>query len=167
MGPRLLPLLFLALTATILPAQAKIAIYGTVGAENSGLQNEGWTTAGTVGLYYGLSNHGPLAISVDGRADLSSNVNNFLFGPRLALHFPAFPIKPYGELLIGATYYATQNNGKKDSSDFAYRWVGGIDSTILPHIDWRIVDFSYGGGLTELNKTIHMKTLSTGLVLRF
>jgi hypothetical protein len=163
----LLPALVLTLCTAALHAQAKLAIYGTVGAENSGLTNQGWTTAGTFGLYHTFSNHGPVALSIDARGDLSKNVNSALFGPRVALHFPIFPVKPYAELLIGAVYYSTQNGGKKDSSDFSYRWVGGLDSAILPHIDWRIVDFSYGGGLTELNRTVHMKTLSTGIVLRF
>jgi hypothetical protein len=166
MNRKLLPLALLLCTGA-LHAQAKLAIYGTIGAEKSGLTNEGWTTAGTVGLYHTFSNHGPVALSVDARGDLSKNVDSALFGPRLSLHFPAFPLKPYGEILIGAVFYSTQNNGNKNSSDFSYRWVGGLDTTILPHIDWRAIDFSYGGGLTELNRNVHMKTLSTGLVIRF
>jgi hypothetical protein len=166
MSRRLL-LLLLLLFAPLLHAQASLAVYGTIGTENSGLDSEGWSKAGTIGLYHDFSSHGPVSLAVDARLDLSTNVNSGLIGPRLALHFPVLPIKPYAELLVGGTYYRTATRTSKDSSDLAYRWVGGIDTAILPHLDWRILDFSYGGGLTVLNKTIHMKTLSTGLVLRF
>jgi hypothetical protein len=120
------------------------------------------------GLYYGLANLGPVAISVDARGDLSGNINSGLIGPRVALHLPAFPIKPYAELLAGVSAYTSQNNGNKNATDFNYRWVGGIDTAILPHLDWRIADYSYsGGGISQGNITRHPQTLSTGLVLRF
>ena len=163
----ILPLILLSLCSATLHAQAKLAIYGTIGAEKSGLQNQGWAKAATFGLYYGLSNFGPLAVSVDGRADLSTNLDSGLFGPRVALHGPAIPIKPYVEFLVGPAFYSSHNNGDKDANAFTYRFVGGIDSAILPHIDWRVFDFSYGGGITQLNNDVHMKTLTTGLVLRF
>lgn len=163
----ILPLLLSAIT-TNLRAQAKIAIYGTVGGEKSQVDNAGWTTAGTFGLYYGLLNAGPIAISVDARGDLSSNINSGLFGPRAALHLPFFPLKPYVELLGGFSSYNTQPNGAKNTTSANYRWVGGIDTTILPHLDWRIVDYSYsGGGITQGNITRHPQSLTTGLVIRF
>jgi hypothetical protein len=157
----------LAMTAAVASAQAKLGVYGGVGAEKSGLIGEGWKVAETVGAYYGMRGAGPVALAIDGRAVLSSNVNSFLVGPRVVVHLPLIPMKPYGEVLVGGTFFATQNNGKKDSSDFAYRFVGGFDSTIFYHLDWRVLEFSYGGGLTELNRSVHQENLSTGLVLRF
>jgi hypothetical protein len=162
-----LPLLLLTLCAATLHAQARLAIYGTIGAEKSGLAHQGWSEAGNFGLYYGLANFGPLAISVDGRGELSTNLDAGLFGPRLALHGRAFPIKPYVEFLVGPAFYSSHNNSDKDANAFTYRFVGGIDSTILPHLDWRVFDFSYGGGITQLSNDVHMKTITTGLVLRF
>ena len=151
-----------------LAAQARIAIYGTIGTEKSEVNNSGWSTAGTFGLYYGLANLGPVAVSVDVRGDLSTNINSGLIGPRVALHFPAFPLKPYVELLAGVSAYSTENNDAKSSTDLNYRWVGGLDNAILPHLDWRIVDYSYsGGGISQGNVTRHPQTLSTGLVVRF
>ncbi len=147
-------------------AQAKLAIYGTIGGERSAVVND-WTESGTIGLYHDLNGHGPLSLAIDARGELSGNVNAVVFGPRLALHLPAFPIKPYGELLVGGMKYANSRSGSKDSGDLAYRWVAGVDSTILPRVDWRVIDFSYGGGLVNLSTSTHMKTLSTGLVLRF
>ena len=160
-----LPLLILASFTPNLHAQAKLAIYGTVGSEKSGLPNENWTLAGTVGLYYGLAHLAPLNLSIDARGDLSSNINSALIGPRLGLKLPAIPLKPYGEFLIGVQSYSKTAAGLKDPNDFAYRYVLGLDTTILPHIDWRVLDFSYA--LNNSSNGSHAKTLSTGLVLRF
>jgi hypothetical protein len=160
-----LPLILLSLCTARLHAQARLAIYGTFGGEKSGLPNEGWTTAGTFGLYVGIANVGPLAFAADARADLSSNINSGLVGPRLALHFHGFPLKPYAELLIGESSYAKTAAGLKDSGQFASRAVFGADSALLPHLDWRIVDFSTG--INQSANGTHQKTLSTGLVLRF
>jgi hypothetical protein len=157
--------LLLSLCTSTLHAQAKVAIYGTFGGEKSGLPNQGWSTAETFGLYVGLVDLRPLAFSVDARADLSSNINSVLAGPRLALHFPAFPLKPYAEVLVGGSTYARTAAGLKDSGQFASRAVFGADSALLPHLDWRVVDFSYG--INQSANGTHQKTLSTGLVLRF
>lgn len=164
----LLPALLLCLVPVALHAQARVAIYGTIGTEKSEVNNSGWSTAGTFGLYYGLVNLGPIAVSADARGDLSTNINSGLIGPRVALHFPVFPLKPYVELLAGVSAYNTQDNGAKNATDLNYRWVGGLDTTILPHLDWRVADYSYsGGGISQGNVTRHPQTLSTGLVVRF
>lgn len=151
-----LPLL-IVLAAATLHAQAKLAVYGTIGGETPGT-GQSWATAGTLGAYVGVANAGPLALSVDGRVDFSSNLKSGLFGPRLAIHPPLFPLKPYVELLIGGSAV------NKGSTQFAARYVLGVDTTILPHVDWRVVDFSEG-----INKFAngHAKTVSTGIVLRF
>jgi hypothetical protein len=163
-----LPLLLLPITTTTLRAQAKLAIYGTVGGEKTDINHEGWTTAGTFGLYYGIAKLGPINLSIDARGDLSGNVNSGLFGPRVALHLPLIPLKPYVEVLGGFSSYNTETNGAKNVTSANYRWVGGIDTTILPHIDWRIADYSYSGaGIAQDNITRHPQTLSTGIVLRF
>ena len=159
-----LPLL-LALITTALQAQAKLAVYGTFGGEKSGLPNQGWTTAGTLGLYIGVAKLGPLYLSADARADLSNNINSGLIGPRLALRLPAVPFKPYAEVFIGGSSYSKTPAGLKDPSQFASRAVFGIDTTIFPHLDWRIADFSYG--LNNSANGDHAMTLSTGLVIRF
>jgi hypothetical protein len=163
-----LPLLFVSLCTASLHAQAKLAIYGTVGGEKTDINHESWTIAGTFGLYYGIAKLGPINVSIDARGDLSDNINSGLFGPRVALKLPLIPLKPYVEVLGGFSSYSPQNNGAKNITDANYRWVGGIDTTILPHLDWRIADYSYsGGGITQGNTTVHPQTLSSGLVIRF
>jgi hypothetical protein len=166
---QLLPLILIALVAPAnLHAQAKIGIYGTVGTEKTEINGEGWSTAGTFGLYYGLARLGPIAVAADARGDLSGNINSGLFGPRIALTLPALPLKPYFEVLGGFSSYSSVSGGAKNTTSGNYRWVGGIDTTILPHLDWRIADYSYsGGGITEGNVTRHPQSLTTGLVIRF
>jgi hypothetical protein len=155
-----LPLLLVALSSVNLHAQARFAIYGTGGAERSGLPNQGWTGAGTFGFYYGLLHAGPIDVSADARGDVSSNIKSGFVGPRVALKLPVIPIKPYGEFIFGISTY-----NRPVDNDFAYRYVLGVDTTILPHIDWRVADFSYG--INNSANGTHAKTLSSGLVLRF
>jgi Outer membrane protein beta-barrel domain len=162
-----LPLLLVALSSVPLHAQAKLAIYGTGGVENSDLQFSGWNTAGTFGFYAGLRHYGPVDISADVRGDLSSNIYSGILGPRLAVKLPIFPIMPYGEFLFGGSSYSTLSNGVRDASNFTYRGVVGVDFTLLPHFDWRVVDFSYSSGITQFNQSVHPKTVTTGFVVRF
>jgi hypothetical protein len=160
----LVTIAILSLSSTGLHAQAKLAVYGTVGGEKPGIVNDnGWGTAGTFGLYVGVANLGPLALSVDGRGDLASKVKSGLVGPRLALHLPVVPLKPYVEALIGRSSYPNLPNGLPLKSKLTGRFVAGVDTAILPRIDWRIVDFSYG--ITAA--TPRAESLTTGLVLRF
>jgi hypothetical protein len=163
-------ILILTLIAIVTPnlhAQAKFAIYGTGGTEKSGLQHSGWNTAGTFGFYYGLRHFGPLDLSADVRGDLSGNIYSGILGPRLAVKVPVFPIMPYGEFLFGESSYSTKSNGNRDANNFTYRWVAGVDFTLIPHFDWRVVDYSYSSGITQFGVNVHPKTVTTGFVIRF
>jgi hypothetical protein len=162
---QLLPLILLAIVTTNLQAQARLAIYGTAGTERSGLPYNPWKLAGTFGLYVQIFKLGPVYISADGRGDLSSQIHSGLGGPRLAIKLPVLPIKPYGEILFGVASYPQTTAGIQYSNDFAYRYVLGLDSTILPHIDWRVVDFSYGINTSSVGT--HAESITSGLVIRF
>jgi len=150
-------------TAT-LHAQARFAIYGTGGGEKSGLPNDDWHGAGTFGFYYGIAHAAIFDISVDARGDLSSNIKSGFLGPRVAVKLPAIPIKPYGEFIFGVSTYSVPA-GLPNPNDFAYRYVFGLDTTILPNIDWRVADFSYA--INNSANGTNAKTLSSGLVFRF
>jgi hypothetical protein len=160
----ILPLLLLALVSVSLHAQARFAIYGTGGGEKSGVPKDDWHGAGTFGFYYGILHAAIFDISVDARGDLSTNIKSGFVGPRVAVKVPVIPIKPYGEFIFGVSTYSTPAH-LPIPNDFAYRYVLGLDTTILPHIDWRVADFSYALN-TSANGT-HAKTLSSGLVIRF
>jgi hypothetical protein len=161
------PLVLLSLITTTLHAQAKLAVYGTGGIEKSGLQHSGWNTATTFGFYYGLRHFGPFDFSADVRGDLSHNIASGIIGPRLAGKIPHFPIMPYAEILFGESSYSTQSNRIRDANSFTYRYVGGVDFTLIPHFDWRLVDYSYSSGITQFGANIHPQTITTGFVLRF
>src|ERR1700756_1341116 len=142
MSRRVLPLLLLALLSVTLHAQARFAIYGTGGGEKSGLPNDDWHGAGTFGFYYGILHAAIFDISVDARGDLSSNIKSGFVGPRVAVKLPVVPVKPYGEFIFAASTDSPPAP-PPIPNDFAYRFVVGLDTTILPHIDWRVADFSY------------------------
>ncbi len=162
---QLLSLILLAIVTTNLQAQARLAIYGTAGTERSGLPNDAWKLAGTFGLYVQIFKFGPVFVSADGRGDLSSQINSGFGGPRIAVKLPVLPIKPYGEIIFGVSSYPRTAAGIQYSDEFAYRYVVGLDSTILPHIDWRVVDFSYGINNSAVGD--HAETITSGLVIRF
>lgn len=84
-------------------------------------------------------------------------------GPRIAFHFPVLPLSPYLEGLVGVADFNT-GRGTDSSTHFNYQGVGGLDATILPHIDWRVVDLTYSGVTGESLKAF---TFSTGIVIRF
>jgi hypothetical protein len=159
-----LPLLLVALCSVNIHAQARFAIYGTGGGEKNGLPNDDWHGAGTFGFYYGLLHAAIFDISVDARGDLSSNIKSGFLGPRVAVKLPVIPLKPYGEFIFGVSTYSTPAH-LPIPNDFAYRYVVGLDTTILPHIDWRVADFSYA--INNSATGTHAKTLSSGLVIRF
>lgn len=157
-------LLLFIFPSVSLMAQARFAVYGTGGGEKPGIVNgNSWGPSATVGLYVGLLNAGPVAISADGRAELASSIKGGFVGPRLALRLPGLPLKPYVEALIGGSSYPNLPNGLPLKRGIAGRFVAGVDTTILPHIDWRVVDFSYG--ITTASP--RAASLTTGLVVRF
>ncbi len=160
----ILPLVVILLFSSNLHAQARFAIYGTGGGEKSGVPNDDWHGAGTFGFYYGVLHAAIFDISVDARGDLSSNIKSGFLGPRVAVKLPVIPLKPYGEFIFGVSTYSVPAR-LPIPNDFAYRYVVGLDTTILPHIDWRVADFSYG--INNSANGTHAKTLSSGLVLRF
>ena len=130
----------------------------------------------TVGLYHdnGL---GLIALGLDVRgsflrrgdtngANTSESLNTIEGGVRLAVTPHVLPIKPYVEALAGyGSLTAGQGAVRTSASHGAYQFLGGVDLTFFPRLDWRVVEFSYGR-LSGLGDTFAPKTLSTGLVLR-
>ena len=84
----------------------------------------------------------------------------------MQIHPHVIPLMPYGEVLIGAGHVNVgEGFAKTDQTAFAYEGVIGADWTIFPHLDWRVVEYSFGG-FTDLHAQVSPRTLSTGLVLR-
>ncbi|RRA49451.1 hypothetical protein [Acidipila sp. EB88] len=163
--------LFLLLALCVpLPALAQIGLYGTFSASNFRVANTGWNYGSTFGIY---DNHWTVpffALGIDGRGAVvgsgSTKFDSGLVGPRLVFKPHVLPIMPYVEAL-GGVGHAEFGEGAAQTSTtkFAYNFVGGIDYTFFPRLDWRVVDFSYGG-LSAFDGSFNPRTLSTGIVFR-
>lgn len=126
------------------------------------------TPAGTSTIYGPLfgfyAQHGrPLAIGADVRASLfnhnGAHFNTIAVGPRIAIRPPVLPLKPYFEALVGLASY-----GNSSTSPYLnYQLLGGVDFTILPRIDWRVIEYDYSA---LAGNSANTKTLTTGIVLR-
>jgi hypothetical protein len=156
-------------------AQAQTAVYGEFTAAKSA-PNASWMYGPTIGLYHD-SGHGLFATGLDirgtfaGRGDTngsgsSQTLDTLEGGVRLAVTPHVLPIKPYAEVLGGLGHLKTgQGSARTSSTKFAYQFLGGLDFTFFPRVDWRVVEFSYGR-LAGLGDSFAPKTLSTGLVFR-
>jgi hypothetical protein len=146
-------------------AGAQTGVYGEFTGAKLSANNSKWMFGPTVGLFHD-SGHGLLATGLDVRGTFASRGNEsldtLLGGVRLAITPRALPLKPYGEVLGGLGHVKV---GQSTSNKFAYQFIAGLDDTILPRLDWRVVEFSYGR-LAGLSDSYAPKTISTGLVLR-
>jgi hypothetical protein len=163
-------LLSLILLGTAIPASAQIGIYGTFSAANFRLPNTGWQYGSTFGLYDNRWKVPFFALGVDGRGSViggtQASIASGLVGPRLVFKPHVLPIMPYVEALggVGHAEYG-EGSAAGSATKFEYNFVGGVDYTVLPRIDWRVVDFSYGG-LTAFSGSFNPRTISTGIVFR-
>lgn len=151
-------------------ATAQVGIYGEF---SSAKLDEGWIHGPTFGAYFESHLVPVVSLGLDARGSFlgsgdngSPKLNSGLAGPRVGLKLHIIPIQPYVEALIGAGHIeAGAGPARTSETKFEYQFLGGLDLTILPRIDWRVVEFSYGG-LSSLGGSFNPKTISTGLVLR-
>ncbi len=147
-------------------AHAQTGIYAAAtGARLGGLYDE--TIYGpTIGVYFDRWHAAVISLGIDARGQFlkngSTKLTGGMAGPRVAFTPHVLPLKPYVEGVVGVGYVEA---GGGSSTDLEYSLLGGLDFTFFPHVDWRVVEFSYGG-LSFLDGTLHPKTLSTGLVFR-
>ncbi len=158
------------------PAAAQTAIYGEFTGGKLSAPNTTWMFGPTVGLYHdnGL---GLVALGYDVRGSFlrrgstngpSSNesLNLIEVGVRAALTPHVLPVRPYVEALGGYGGLTIGQGAARESGSHAtYQFLGGVDLTFFPRLDWRVAEFSYGR-LSGLGSTYAPKTLSTGLVFR-
>jgi len=171
--PRLHCALFaLLLFAVGIPAaQAQTAIYGQFSASHYNLPSTNeWGYGGGFGIYSDFYKVPFAKVGGDLRVQFSRPASNttltsFLLGPRLALHPKVVPLNPYAEFLFGGGHFSYGNN-QPSTTQFDWRAIGGLDKTLLPHLDWRVIEVSYGQ-LNTFSGTLKPVTLSTGIVLRF
>ncbi|HEY3991178.1 MAG TPA: hypothetical protein VGM02_17895 [Acidobacteriaceae bacterium] len=161
----------LLLFAVTLPsAHAQTAIYGQFSASRFNLPNTNdWGYGGGFGLYSDFYKMPFAKLGGDIRFQFtrpasSTTLFSTLVGPRLALHPKVVPLNPYAEFLFGAGHFSYGNNSPS-TTQFDWRVLGGLDKTVLPHLDWRVVEVSYGQ-LDTYSGRLRPITISTGIVLR-
>jgi hypothetical protein len=75
-------------------------------------------------------------------------------------------LKPYAEGLVGGGHINVgQGFARTSTTVFEYKVLGGLDFTFFPRLDWRVVEFGYGGFSGQASG-VHPKTVSTGIVFR-
>ena len=144
--------------------------YGTPANQSGGMTARG----GTFGIYDNFMPLGPIKFGGDARFFIQNSANSstygnklagFLVGPRVAIVLPPpIHVRPYVQLEFGGV---GTNNGASTSksTSFAYQVNGGVDFTVVPHLDIR---GEYGAGqLTSIGNANHtLQEFGIGLVLR-
>jgi hypothetical protein len=134
-----------------------------------------------VGIYDDFLHLGPVRFGMDVRGDLETTdklqYQSVLAGFRVVGKLPVLPFRPYAEALIG-------EGGTRDKGPYAvgitnvpyahkltYALLTGLDWSIFPHIDFRVLEIGYGrqSESTGFNTTTSdsMLLLSSGVVVRF
>jgi hypothetical protein len=182
----------LALALTTIAAQAQIGLYlnpvvsrisnSTPDTGPFAFLGDGATSRVFGGVdfggYYEFAHYAKSDISLDVRDTIqhgnNASLNSFMVGLRLAAKPMAFNLKPYAQVSVGA--------GRTKSplspvhiEEFQYGIYGGVDKPLNKHVDWRIVEVSYGsvktvssaiyGGTTPI-PSASVLGFSTGLVFR-
>ena len=193
-----LVLLVLLVFLAAVGAEAQFAVYGEFTASKfnlDGSASKNWLYGGAAGAYYDTRHFAVLEPGVDARAifqkqtssgsslqarqsgdSLNARLAGGFLGPRLAVHVPALPLRPYGEALLGfSKTRASQSFDPSftafDHAAFAYQLIAGADFTVLPHVDWRVAEFTFTGvpsiNSGSVSHTAHTNAVGTGVVIRF
>ena len=152
---------------TCMPAaKAQVGLYGGFSAANTNIPNSKWLYGTTFGGYYNALHVPLISLGLDARVSIldGSNTVNGLAGPRLELHIPF--LKPYIEGQVGASHISGgQGVTTFNQTAFSYGFAAGADLTILPRIDWRVVDYNYIRTPSVVAGT-NQDVLTTGIVIR-
>ncbi len=147
---------------------------GTLSASQTSVEDSGFGAYGaTFGAYDTFLSFGPVKLGADARyffanssngSVVSNKVRGGLGGPRLVVKLPFLSLKPYVQAEFGGvlTNYGFQSN---EVSKFAYQIQGGVDYTLVPHLDVRA---EYGGGqVGGVFRSQSLQEAGLGAVLRF
>jgi hypothetical protein len=163
------PFLFLVAPLCL---HAQLGLYGAFTAQNlGGPNNNGYDLyGGTFGGYLASGRLAILSVGIDLRGSFTrssgASFDSGSIGPRIALNTHILPIQPYVEGTIGLGHVDFTGGSMGGATKFEYQVLGGLDYTILPRIDWRVAEYSYGALSMTNNYNYRPKSLSTGLVLR-
>jgi hypothetical protein len=175
----------LALALTTIAAQAQIGLYfnpvvsrisnSTPDTGPFAFLGDGQTSQifGGVdfGGYYGFAHLSKADVSADVRDAIqhgnNASINSFMAGLRLAAHPMAFGLKPYGQFSVGAGRTRPPLSDAH-TTRLQYGIYGGLDKSLNKHVDWRIVEISYGSVATISNSTFGIPpTIPSSTILGF
>lgn len=157
------------LSACLPAARAQVGLYAEFGGAKINAPSNDWIYGPTFGAYADFVPLPIVHIGGDIRGSVlgvsqTTTLYSGLIGPRISVHPHVLPLSPYIEAVAGIGHY-DYGRGFGSDTKFEYQFLGGIDHTIIPRLDWRVVEFSYGG-LSAFGSSLHPKTISTGVVLR-
>jgi hypothetical protein len=167
----LLSVLVAAAFLSAVPAKAQLGVYGNFSAAKLNVPNTNWIYGPGFGAYLDHGHFVFLSAGIDIRGQVLGSGGTTQFdagyiGPRLVVRPHVLPVQPYVEALAGVGHAQFgQGASQTSTTKFSYQFVGGLDYTLLPRIDWRVAEFSYGG-LSILGNSLNPKTISTGIVIR-
>jgi hypothetical protein len=131
------------------------------------------------GGYYEFAHYSKADVSVDVRDAIehgnNASLNSFLVGARLSAHPMAFGLKPYAQFSVGEGRTRPPLSNAHITR-LQYGIFGGLDRPLNKHVDWRVVEISYGSVDTISSQTFEGPTpvpsarilgFSTGFVFRF
>jgi hypothetical protein len=174
--------ILLVLSISFATSNAQVAIYGKFEAVRFAGSNttpaSTWYYGPGAGIYDDFLHLGPVAFGADLRGNLLSGsqqkFRSALFGLRLSAKPPILPLRPYiqGSVGVGGPTHSGLDGIKTIySNKFQYQIVGGLDYTLVPHLEFRAVELSYGrmSGVsgTASAPVATLFTVGTGLVFRF
>lgn len=177
--------LFLVLLAGVFAtAHAQVGVYANfigqrvdssqrnIGNTSGHLSDSVWMFGPQFGFYYDFLHGGPLHVGADFRgAILAGNgarFNNGMAGLRASIHTHVLPLTPYvqAHMGLGGFDYGRHQDMTKM---LEYEVSGGVDTVIIPRVDWKLIEIG-GGGLSTMggtggaSGTFH---ISTGVAIRF
>src|SRR5271170_1124719 len=148
---------------------------------------------GTGGAYWDFMKLGPVRLGVDARGSIlttkrgayinfdgpGARIYSVLGGVRASFHTPIAALKPYiqGSVGLGRSDYGLYVGRPASQaplpnliySNFEWQALAGVDVRLLPMLDWRMVEFGYGG-LDPFGTYSHnypIKQVSSGFVVHF
>lgn len=149
------------------PASAQTAIYGQYGVAGPGLPNSDYIRGPAFGAYFDRGTFINYGVDFRGTFLSDGNLTQFdsgMGGLRVAVKPHLIPLNPYGELLGGIAHEnSVQNSAKNTHTSLGYEVAVGLELTVLPHFDWRMIEYSYSA---MESSPIRPKSLSMGLVFR-
>jgi hypothetical protein len=169
-------ILFVLLVVTPASAKAQFGIYGEFNATNDPTIST-WYRGFTGGAYGNFLHAGLLGIGLDLRGTYATGdqygYRNFLVGPRIEVKPPLLPLRPYIQASIGVggnEYNGTSRLQTHYSSKLQYGFIGGVDYTLIPHVDLRVAEVGYLRMSAVTSGTpapaINLVIVGAGIVLR-